>query len=1137
MTRPQPPDESLRLSALRSFQILDTPRERSFDDLTALAGTVCRTPIAAVSLIDEGRQWLKSVIGLDAAESPREISFCTHAILGSDLFVVPDACQDPRFAHNPAVAGDPQIRFYAGVPLITTDGYALGTLCVADHVPRELSEEQCESLRAIARQVMALLELRRVMSQQQRVQSALLDAQAMLRRVIDGSPGLSIMATDRGGRIVLFSRGAERMFGWSAEEVIGTSTPTLFHDPAELEKRRQAMRAGGREASLFETLIGNPAEGDTEQSWTCVRKDGSRFFAVVSANPLRGGGGELTGYLLVGRDVSEEKEVDLALRRNELWFRSLASSSPVGIYRTDTDGLCEYTNPCWQEIAGLTFHESLGRGWTSVVHPEDRASVLAAWDDAVRRNEEFAMEYRITRGGEVAYVHSRAAPARGPNGELAGWVGTVEDVTAHRRAEEALRTSEERLQRVLEGSNDGFWDWNVVTGEVRFSQRLAEMIGYTLDEMPPHVTTWEQLVHPDDSPQVMAAVRDHLEGKTEFYETEHRLRCKNGQWMWILDRGKVVARSADGTPLRMAGTHTDISERKKAERELDRFFDLSLDLLAIATSDGWFRRLNPAFETILGYSMTELLGSPFYAFIHPDDVASTKREAEKLRAGHHTVRFENRFVCRDGSVKWIAWSATPVSEEGLIYTAGRDITESKNAEKALRESETRTRSIIANSLGAVITTDENGKVVSINPAGERMFGYRADQIMGQTVARLYAEKIDLGAVAQASLGRVTGWAGRRANGEEFPCEVSLFEFQAGDARHFAAHVMDISDRLEAERMKRDFVATVSHELRTPLTSIRGSLGLLASGKLGVLPDEAQALVIVAERNSVRLITLINEILDFEKLDSGSIELDFEALPVARVIERSIEMVSMTAAQEGVAIESDSCAGSVLGDEMRLQQVMVNLLSNAIKYSPRGSRVFIQASLGHGAVEVRVSDCGPGIAEDAQRRLFQRFHQVDASDSRSKSGTGLGLAICRNIVALHGGDIGVESRKGEGSTFWFRVPAIAVSNRKSRPSLLVLVCHHEPATVASVLRAAGEQSCGIVYADDVDDAQRLLKLHRFSLLVVDSEMPRVRELMHVAPDHTSMVVLGGNHAASAAPHADVQHLVEQILDLSAARISP
>jgi signal transduction histidine kinase len=232
----------------------------------------------------------------------------------------------------------------------------------------------------------------------------------------------------------------------------------------------------------------------------------------------------------------------------------------------------------------------------------------------------------------------------------------------------------------------------------------------------------------------------------------------------------------------------------------------------------------------------------------------------------------------------------------------------------------------------------------------------------------------------------------------------------------------ISISQEVERMKRDFVSMVSHELRTPLTSIRGSLGLLAAGVLGDLDGEARHMVTVAERNSVRLIALINDILDFEKLESGKVELSPRPISVFRIVERSVETVSAFAEQEGVRVRVQCDDATVTADESRLTQVMVNLLSNAIKYSDRGSVVTIRTRDAEEGVEIRIEDHGRGIAPAAQPKLFERFHQIDSSDARSKPGTGLGLAICKAIIDQHGGAIGVESREGEGSTFWFRLPS-------------------------------------------------------------------------------------------------------------------
>jgi signal transduction histidine kinase/CheY-like chemotaxis protein len=315
-----------------------------------------------------------------------------------------------------------------------------------------------------------------------------------------------------------------------------------------------------------------------------------------------------------------------------------------------------------------------------------------------------------------------------------------------------------------------------------------------------------------------------------------------------------------------------------------------------------------------------------------------------------------------------------------------------------------------------------------------MFGCSAAELVGRSVAELVDGRYEsprqcLEHLRASALNRVTEWRARRANGETFTCELSLFEFTATDGtRHFAGHILDVSERQEVDRMKKDFVATVSHELRTPLTSIRGSLGLMASGVMGELTPEARQMVSVAERNSVRLIALINDILDFEKLENGRMELELRPTPLQRLLERSVEAVSAVASQEGIEIQLRCPNALVRGDEARLMQVIVNLLSNALKYSDRGGLVTVDAAVDTEWAVIRVSDHGRGIAPHLHKRLFQRFEQLDPGDARTRPGTGLGLAICKAIVEQHGGSVGVESHEGQGSTFWFRVPSVDMTEQ-------------------------------------------------------------------------------------------------------------
>ena len=229
------------------------------------------------------------------------------------------------------------------------------------------------------------------------------------------------------------------------------------------------------------------------------------------------------------------------------------------------------------------------------------------------------------------------------------------------------------------------------------------------------------------------------------------------------------------------------------------------------------------------------------------------------------------------------------------------------------------------------------------------------------------------------------------------------------------------DRLtEAERLKNGFLSTVSHELRTPLTSIRGSLGLLASGATGVLSDDAIRLVEIAERNAVRLMALINDILDLDRLETGTIQLQCARVPAASIVRRAIESLPAIGQRHGVAVEVDEVSAMIWADADRIVQVLVNLLSNAVKFSASDGVVTIGVARKDEWLEFRVTDRGRGVPASQHLAIFERFRQVETSDAREKGGAGLGLAICKSIVEQHGGAIGVESTERNGSTFWFRV---------------------------------------------------------------------------------------------------------------------
>jgi signal transduction histidine kinase len=262
----------------------------------------------------------------------------------------------------------------------------------------------------------------------------------------------------------------------------------------------------------------------------------------------------------------------------------------------------------------------------------------------------------------------------------------------------------------------------------------------------------------------------------------------------------------------------------------------------------------------------------------------------------------------------------------------------------------------------------------------------------------------------------------RADGTAFPVDFELVEKHT-DRRMFVVFVRDITDRKHNERLKGEFVATVSHELRTPMTSIMGSLGLLAGGAAGELADSAHRLITIAHGNCQRLVRLINDILDIEKLESGKVQFTAQPVDLRALAGQAIDDNAGFANGHDVAVRLDPASVKVVvgADCDLLLQVISNLLSNAVKFSPSGGEVFVKVENLGTMGRLSVCDQGPGVPDDYKTRIFEKFVQVDAADDRKKGGTGLGLSIVKQIMLRLGGEVGLKSLPMRGCVFYFQLP--------------------------------------------------------------------------------------------------------------------
>ena len=322
--------------------------------------------------------------------------------------------------------------------------------------------------------------------------------------------------------------------------------------------------------------------------------------------------------------------------------------------------------------------------------------------------------------------------------------------------------------------------------------------------------------------------------------------------------------------------------------------------------------------------------------------------------------------------------------------------------------------------------DAHGYTTFVNPAAAEMLGYAAEALPGRPYEALLAGSADGDPIRAALLsGEVRterNASFRRADGRRFPVEFTCTPIVEDD--HIGGAVItfrDVTERRAVDRMKDEFVSVVSHELRTPLTAIRGSLGLLAAGKAGEVPERGRRMLDIAVQNTDRLIRLINDILDLERIESGMVAMELSPVDAADLLRHAAEVMQPMAERAGVELRVQVQPVPLVADADRLLQVLTNLVSNAVKFSPEGARVELGVEAVDGEARFRVADQGRGIPADRLESIFERFQQVDSSDSRQKGGTGLGLAICRTIVDQHGGRIWAESEPGQGSTFRFVLP--------------------------------------------------------------------------------------------------------------------
>ena len=708
------------------------------------------------------------------------------------------------------------------------------------------------------------------------------------------------------------------------------------------------------------------------------------------------------------------------------------------------DGRLKRVNPHWERLLGWSEKELLSRPYLEFIHPDDRERTII-------RARELMSDHPPGRDLEVRF-ESREGGYRWLS--VSGQTNPTErviyivakDITARRRAEEALRNNEARFRTVVSALDEGIILQDA-DGVIQASNEAAERIfGLSAEDLWGRTAmdvSW-RMVREDGSPfprTDLPAMRTLRTGEPMSHVVVG-LEQPEGALTWISLNTYPLRNPEERAPHAVVSSFTDITERKRAEDALrdatERFrvaFDAAPIGIAIMDLDGRFIEVNHALCELTGHEPEELAGRPFQEITHPDDVARQLKENRRLLANDaRTYEIEKRYLHKAGGEVWARLTTTLVRapDDSPLYFLQQiqDVTARRAAEAALRESEARFRSMTESASEAIVGADSAGRILSWNTGAERMFQYSAAEVLGQSVTMLMPERFrarhaaGLRRIRETGVSRLAGHtlelAGLRRDGEEFPLELSLSSWTVQGERFFGGIARDITNRKEAEaeleRSNADlsqFASVASHDLREPLVVVKGYLELLAQRHAEALDPEGRRFLGFAVDAVTRMQSLIADLLQWSRAGA---ELERRPVDAGQLASDALAAVQHHVEQRGATVTLGEMP-TVRAEPTALRRVFQNLLSNAVKFgAEEDPRIAITSHREEDRWRFTIADNGPGIPSQDRERVFVMFERLGAP----QKGTGIGLPICRRIVERHGGRMWVGEASGGGAAFHFTI---------------------------------------------------------------------------------------------------------------------
>jgi len=780
---------------------------------------------------------------------------------------------------------------------------------------------------------------------------------------------------------------------------------------------------------------------------------------ILAVGNLAGFGLLVLVFILLNREVNRRQWAEGALRESEESYRELVESASDIIYRTDEQGRFTYVNPVGLRLMGYAGEEVMGRRYLEIIEEAAREEL-----ERFYKRQAFAQipnTYRefpaVTKSGSIVWLGQNVQLLK-EGDRIVGFQAVARDISARKKAEEERdRFFSLSLDLLCITGFDGFFKL--------LNPSWHKLLGFTNEELMAEPFT--NFVHPDDR----LSTYEQLLRVTEGYNLlsfETRFRCKDGSYKWTEWTATPFAHQQ-----LIYAVGRDITERKKIQEELAEsegryriLAENSTDLISRHSPEGVFLYVSPACRLLLGYEPEELLGRSVYGFFHPDDLLKVRLNLPKIKDLPESFTNVYRIRKKDGTFIWFESTSRTVRDKATqmvleVITVSRDISVRKAAEELLEQSERRLQQVIETVEEGITLSDEHGHFEIFNSAMERLTGYTMAEAnrSGDFSRVLYPDR-------ESRQRALDGLKLLLEEGKSVETE-SIIRTKSGDLktllattallnvwnrRLFLSAYRDITERKRDEeelkkakeqaeaatRAKSEFLAVMSHEIRTPMNSIIGMTDLLLESSL---TEEQRDYVETIRTGGESLLTIINDILDFSKIESGKIELEESPCELKSCIEEVLDLLAPKAVEKGIDLlywVDPQIPPYVMGDPLRLRQILINLAGNAVKFTDRGE-VYIKANLSwrlgsNLVLQFSVKDTGIGIPSEKLDRLFKPFSQVDSSTTRRYGGTGLGLAICTRLVQLMGGKIWAESTEGMGSTFFFTLKSSVAPSDTDLPKV-------------------------------------------------------------------------------------------------------